>query len=108
MGRHRGRRASTNCLAATPWRGATCGAGAAIRLGADHDLAKLTNLHTFHILQTVSENSIGLDVGIPARGLHGEAYRGHVFWDELFVFPFLTLRFPGVGPVAPALPLPPP
>jgi alpha,alpha-trehalase len=65
-----------------------------IRLGADHDLAKLTNLHTFHLLQTVSENSIGLDVGIPARGLHGEAYRGHVFWDELFVFPFLTLRFP--------------
>ena len=69
-------------------------ARSAIRLGADHDLAKLTNLHTFHILQTVSENSIGLDVGIPARGLHGEAYRGHVFWDELFVFPFLTLRFP--------------
>ncbi len=66
----------------------------AIRLGADHDVAELTNLHIFHILQTVSENSIGLDVGIPARGLHGEAYRGHVFWDELFVFPFLTLRFP--------------
>ena len=65
-----------------------------IRLGADHDVTKLTNLHTFHILQTVSENSIGLDVGIPARGLHGDAYRGHVFWDELFVFPFLTLRFP--------------
>jgi trehalose/maltose hydrolase-like predicted phosphorylase len=66
----------------------------AIRPGADHDLAQLTNLHTFHILQTVSENTIGLDVGIPARGLHGEAYRGHVFWDELFVFPFLILRFP--------------
>jgi trehalose/maltose hydrolase-like predicted phosphorylase len=66
----------------------------AIRLGADHDLAQLTNLHTFHILQTVSENTIGLDAGIPARGLHGEAYRGHVFWDELFVFPFLILRFP--------------
>jgi alpha,alpha-trehalase len=69
----------------------------AIRVGADHDLAKLTNLHTFHILQTVSENSVGLDVGIPARGLHGEAYRGHVFWDELFVFPFLVLRFPEVA-----------
>jgi trehalose/maltose hydrolase-like predicted phosphorylase len=66
----------------------------AIRLGVDHDLATLTNLHTFHLLQTVSENSIGLDVGIPARGLHGEAYRGHVFWDELFVLPFLTLRYP--------------
>ena len=31
---------------------------------------------------------------MPARGLHGEAYRGHIFWDELFVFPFLNLRFP--------------
>jgi trehalose 6-phosphate phosphatase len=65
-----------------------------IRLGADHDLAQIINLHTFHILQTVSENSIGLDVGVPARGLHGEAYRGHVFWDELFVFPLLNVRFP--------------
>ena len=30
----------------------------------------------------------------PARGLHGEGYRGHVFWDELFVFPLLNLRVP--------------
>ena len=28
-----------------------------------------------------------IDAGLPARGLHGEAYRGHVFWDELFVMP---------------------
>ena len=34
--------------------------------------------------------------GVPARGLHGEAYRGHIFWDELFVFPFLSTRFPQV------------
>jgi alpha,alpha-trehalase len=51
-------------------------------------------LHTFHLLQTVSPNSIGLDCGVPARGLHGEAYRGHIFWDELFVFPLLNLRLP--------------
>jgi alpha,alpha-trehalase len=37
-----------------------------------------------------------LDVGVPARGLHGEAYRGHVFWDELFVFPLLNLRMPEI------------
>jgi trehalose/maltose hydrolase-like predicted phosphorylase len=49
-------------------------------------------LHVFHLLQTVSPHSIDLDVGIPARGLHGEAYRGHVFWDEMFVLPFLNLR----------------
>ena len=51
-------------------------------------------LHVFHLLQTVGPNSIGLDVGVPARGLHGEAYRGHVFWDELFVFPVLNLSLP--------------
>ena len=51
-------------------------------------------LHLFHLLQTVSPNSVDLDVGVPARGLHGEAYRGHVFWDELFVLPLLNLRLP--------------
>jgi trehalose/maltose hydrolase-like predicted phosphorylase len=54
------------------------------------------NMHMFHVLQTLSPHTIGLDVGVPARGLHGEAYRGHVFWDELFVLPFLSLRFPEV------------
>ena len=52
------------------------------------------HLHLFHLLQSLSQHSVDLDVGIPARGLHGEAYRGHVFWDEMFVFPYLTLRMP--------------
>jgi trehalose/maltose hydrolase-like predicted phosphorylase len=60
----------------------------------DEEVARTLNLHVFHLLQTVSEHTIDLDVGVPARGLHGEAYRGHVFWDELFIFPFLNLRFP--------------
>ncbi|MFI8527618.1 glycoside hydrolase family 65 protein [Promicromonospora sukumoe] len=55
------------------------------------------DLYVFHLLQTLSENTAQLDVGMPARGLHGEAYRGHVFWDELFVFPFLLLGFPRVA-----------
>lgn len=54
----------------------------------------LLRLHVFHLLQTVSPNSVDLDVGVPARGLHGEAYRGHVFWDELFIFPLLNYRLP--------------
>ena len=53
-------------------------------------------LHVFHLLQTVSPKSIDLDVGIPARALHGEAYRGHIFWDELFIFPLLNLRIPDI------------
>jgi trehalose 6-phosphate phosphatase len=67
-----------------------------IDLGGDGDqeVARTLNLHVLHLLQTVSEHTIDLDAGVPARGLHGEAYRGHIFWDELFIFPFLNLRFP--------------
>jgi trehalose-phosphatase len=54
----------------------------------------ILRLHMLHLLQTVSPNSSDLDVGVPARGLHGEAYRGHIFWDELFIYPVLNLRLP--------------
>ncbi|KJS01318.1 MAG: beta-phosphoglucomutase [Desulfobulbaceae bacterium BRH_c16a] len=57
-------------------------------------ISQILNLHIFHLLQTVSVHSIDLDAGIPPRGLHGEAYRGLIMWDELFVFPFLNLRLP--------------
>lgn len=52
------------------------------------------NLHTFHVLQTVFAAESGPDVGVPARGLHGEGYRGHLFWDEMYIYPMLTLRRP--------------
>jgi len=52
------------------------------------------HLHIFHLLQTVSPHTLRLDVGVPARGWHGEAYRGHIFWDELFIFPFFNLQRP--------------
>lgn len=54
----------------------------------------ILRLHIFHLLQTVSINSIDHDIGVPARGWHGEAYRGHVFWDEIFIFPLLNLTIP--------------
>ncbi|MFH9589695.1 glycoside hydrolase family 65 protein [Streptomyces luteogriseus] len=57
----------------------------------------ILRLHLFHLLQTLSPHTADLDVGVPARGLHGEAYRGHVFWDELFVLPYLNLHFPEVS-----------
>ncbi|MCP1364830.1 glycoside hydrolase family 65 protein, partial [Halomonas sp. BBD48] len=56
----------------------------------------ILRLHIFHLLQTVSPHSVDLDIGVPARGLHGEAYRGHIFWDELFIFPFLNYRIPEI------------
>jgi len=65
-----------------------------LRFGENEAVQQVLNLHTFHALQTVSHNTIDRDVGAPARGLHGEAYRGHIFWDEVFILPYLNLRMP--------------
>jgi beta-phosphoglucomutase family hydrolase len=60
------------------------------------NIPMLLRLNMFHLLQTVSSNSIGLDIGVPARGWTGEAYQGHIFWDELFIFPFFNHRMPEI------------
>jgi len=66
-----------------------------IDLGRDQvEANRLLRLHIFHLLQVASPHVVDHDVGVPARGLHGEAYRGHVFWDELFIFPFLNYSMP--------------
>jgi beta-phosphoglucomutase family hydrolase len=64
--------------------------------GFDLNVPMLLRLNMFHLLQAVSPNSIGLDIGVPARGWTGEAYQGHVFWDELFIFPFFNHRMPEI------------
>jgi trehalose/maltose hydrolase-like predicted phosphorylase len=63
----------------------------------NHDRVQLLlRLHICHVLQVCSHHTADLDAGVPARGLNGEAYRGHVFWDELYVYPFLNGRAPEV------------
>ena len=57
---------------------------------------KALRLHIFHLLETASLHNLELDVGIPARGLSGEAYRGHIFWDELFILPFYNFHLPKI------------
>lgn len=53
-------------------------------------------LHIFHIVQTLGPNMELNDAGVTARGLHGEGYRGHIFWDEIFILPIITMRLPFV------------
>ncbi len=49
--------------------------------------------YAFHLLQLVDEEQEYLM--IPARGLHGIGYRGHVFWDtDLYTIPFYSLLAP--------------
>lgn len=51
----------------------------------------------FHIIQAAgrAENS-----GVPAKGLTGQAYEGHYFWDtEIYVLPFLIYTSPWIAKI---------
>ncbi|WP_247236648.1 glycoside hydrolase family 65 protein [Telluribacter sp. SYSU D00476] len=54
-------------------------------------------LHMFQILQNISPHTADLDVGVPPSGWQGEEYHGQIFWDEMFIFPFLAYRFPTIA-----------
>ena len=67
-----------------------------IQIEGDDFVQQVLRLHTFHLLQSSSTYNEDIDAGMPVRGLHGEAYRGHIFWDELYVFPFYNLHAPEI------------
>ena len=67
-----------------------------MRVSGLERVQQLLRLHIAHVLQVCSPNTADLDAGMPARGLNGEAYRGHVFWDEIYAFPFFNVRLPEV------------
>ncbi|MBN1652078.1 MAG: beta-phosphoglucomutase family hydrolase [Bacteroidales bacterium] len=68
-----------------------------IQIDGDRLSQKLIRLHTYHMLASASPHNVNIDASVTARGLHGEAYRGHIFWDELFILPFYTLRSPEIS-----------
>ena len=67
-----------------------------MRVSGDESVQQLLRLHIAHVLQVCSRHTADLDAGMPARGLNGEAYRGHVFWDEIYALPFFNVRLPEV------------
>lgn len=67
-----------------------------IEIEGDRQSQKLARLHIYHLMVSASNHSTDFDVSIGARGLHGEAYRGHIFWDELYIFPFYNIHFPQI------------
>ncbi len=68
-----------------------------IKIDGDPKSQMLVRLHLYHLLVTASPHNIDIDAGISARGLHGEAYRGHIFWDELYILPVYSLFFPEIS-----------
>ena len=65
-----------------------------IKVAGDRIAQKMLRLHIYHLMVSASPHNKSIDAGITARGLHGEAYRGHIFWDELFILPFYDIHFP--------------
>ncbi|GAB4311752.1 MAG: beta-phosphoglucomutase family hydrolase [Bacteroidales bacterium] len=71
-----------------------------LQVKGDRLAQKLFRLHNFHLMASFSPHNKDIDASVTARGLHGEAYRGHIFWDELFILPYYNLHFPEVSKAA--------
>ena len=59
------------------------------------EIQQAIRFNLFHILQASARAE---DVGVPAKGLTGQAYEGHYFWDtEIYLLPFLTYTSPRIA-----------
>ena len=67
-------------------------ARADVELEGDEEIQQATRFAMFHVLQSGAR---GEGRPIPAKGLSGNGYDGHSFWDaETFVLPMLTYTVP--------------
>lgn len=67
-------------------------AGADVAIVGDAELDRALHLALFHLYQSASRDG---NHSIAAKGLTGEGYEGHYFWDtEVFVLPVLALLQP--------------
>src|SRR5262245_50213315 len=56
------------------------------------EMQQAIRVNLFHILQASARAE---EHGVPAKGLTGQAYEGHYFWDtEIYVLPFLIYTSP--------------
>jgi alpha,alpha-trehalose phosphorylase len=59
------------------------------------EIQQAIRFNLFHILQASARAE---DVGLPAKGLTGQAYEGHYFWDtEIYVLPYLIYTSPRIA-----------
>ena len=59
------------------------------------EIQQAIRLNLFHILQASARAE---DNGVPAKGLTGQAYEGHYFWDtEIYLLPFLIYTSPQIA-----------
>lgn len=66
-----------------------------INIEGDEKLQTGLRFNLYELLQSVGKDSIS---NITAKGLSGEGYEGHYFWDtEIYILPFFTLCYPKIA-----------
>ena len=64
-----------------------------VRIEGDAWAERSLRFAAYHLVSAATPEDPRVSVG--ARGLSGDAYKGHVFWDtEIFMLPFYTLAYP--------------
>lgn len=64
-----------------------------IRIEGDIDAQRAVRFACYHLIGAVNPHDER--VSVAARGLTGDGYKGHVFWDtEIFMLPFYTYTHP--------------
>ncbi len=59
------------------------------------EIQQAIRFNLFHILQASARAE---ETGVPAKGLTGQAYEGHYFWDtEIYLLPFLIYTSPRIA-----------
>ncbi|WP_336490368.1 glycoside hydrolase family 65 protein [Methylobacterium nigriterrae] len=75
----------------TAWKAHWAESG--IVIDGDDDLQRALRFAVYHLTSAANPNDDRVSVG--ARGLTGDAYFGHVFWDtEIYLLPFYTAVWP--------------
>ncbi|HEX6471113.1 MAG TPA: glycosyl hydrolase family 65 protein [Streptosporangiaceae bacterium] len=68
-------------------------AGADVEVAGDPQVQQAVRFGLFHVLQAGARTE---QRPIPAKGLTGPGYDGHIFWDtETFIMPVLSYTYPG-------------
>ena len=82
-----GSRAGTCRCLASKWEAAE------VRIVGDEQAQRALRFATYHLIAAANPDDERVSIG--ARGLTGEAYKGHVFWDtEIYMLPFYVFTDP--------------
>ena len=66
-----------------------------VSISGDEALQQGIRFNMFHLLQSVGKDG---KTNIAAKGMTGEGYEGHYFWDtEIYMIPFFTFTSPGIA-----------